>query len=357
MRRDGTIALVHGATAFGAVEEYVLAIAAGLRERGLHATLVFPDVPGLDPFRALASEETEPAPFPAAWLEANPLTTIRKLSRLLHRLEPRAIHLVDAWSVGIVAAWLARPRLRVVTHHTPALPRRDSFGGRLLWRAAWATRPLIVYTSGSDREADRRQGPSRVIPLGIELDRFDVERHPAGIVGTVGRLTRQKDQRTLLDAAPLVLEAHPGVRFAIVGEGELREELEAQARALGLGDRVAFLGHRTDIPELLATFDVFALPSLYEGLCYAVIEAQAAGVPVVATPVGGVGENVVAGETGLLCRPGDAGSLARGILTLLDDPAGAARLAAEARTRARARYSVERMIAETIGLYEAEARR
>src|SRR5207253_5172567 len=135
--------------------------------------------------------------------------------------------------------------------------------------------------------------------------------------------------------------------FALVGEGELRGELEALARELGVAPSVEFLGNRDDIPELLGGFDVFAFPSLYEGLCPAVIEAQAAGVPVVATPVGGIRETVLHEETGLIVPVDDAPALADGILRLLEDRPLAERLAGEARRRALERFSVERMVAAT----------
>jgi glycosyltransferase involved in cell wall biosynthesis len=175
------------------------------------------------------------------------------------------------------------------------------------------------------------------------------------LVGNVARLAPQKGQSVLLDAAPLVLQRHPDVRFVLVGDGELRSDLERQAQRLGIADRVVFTGVRTDVPELLASLSVFALPSLFEGFCYSVIEAQAAGVPVVATPVGGVRETVVSGETGIRCEVGDPVSLAAGIARLLDDPDEAARLACEARRRVRERFAAERMVARTIGVYD-EAR-
>jgi glycosyltransferase involved in cell wall biosynthesis len=138
------------------------------------------------------------------------------------------------------------------------------------------------------------------------------------------------------------------VRFVIVGDGELREELERRADGLP----VELTGARDDVPELLASFDVFAFPSLFEGLCLAVIEAQAAGVPVVATPVGGIRETVVDGETGLLVPPRDPAALAAAIRRLLDDRDLARRLAEEARRRVRERYSEQRMVELTLGLYE-----
>jgi glycosyltransferase involved in cell wall biosynthesis len=147
-----------------------------------------------------------------------------------------------------------------------------------------------------------------------------------------------------------VLERHPGVRFAIAGDGELREELEREAEQFR--DHVVMLGNRSDVPDLLASFSVFAYPSEFEGLCLAVIEAQAAGVPVVATPVGGIRETVLHGETGLLVPRGDAQALGDAILQLLDDPDEAARLAAAARERVQ-RYSERRMVEETLALYDS----
>jgi glycosyltransferase involved in cell wall biosynthesis len=171
------------------------------------------------------------------------------------------------------------------------------------------------------------------------------------VIGNVARLAPQKGQRFLIDAAPKVLERHPDARFVFVGEGELREDLERRAEHAGVADRFLFTGARDDVPELLASMDVFALPSLFEGLCYAVIEAQAAGVPVVATPVGGVRENVVEGETGLIVPPEDANALADAIVRLLDEPAEARRLAENARRRTFERYSLRRMVDATIELY------
>ena len=162
------------------------------------------------------------------------------------------------------------------------------------------------------------------------------------LVGNVARLAPQKDHRTLVAAAALL----PDVDFAIAGEGELRSELERSA-----GESVRFLGARADIPDVLASLDVFAFPSLFEGLCLAVIEAQVAGVPVVATAVGGIKETVVEGETGLLVPARHPEALASAIRRLLEHPDEAARLAAEARRRVLERYSEERMVSGTLALY------
>jgi glycosyltransferase involved in cell wall biosynthesis len=203
----------------------------------------------------------------------------------------------------------------------------------------------VIYTSESDREEDGRE-PSHVIPLGIDIERF-VAAEPAlvadrPIVGTVGRLAEQKDHETFLAAAKLVPEA----QFVVVGDGELRSRLEAQA-----GENVRLTGHRDDVPELLASFTLYAQPSRYEGLCVAVLEAQAAGVPVIATPVGGMRDTVVHEETGLVVPSGDPRSLAAAVERLLEDNRLATRLAEEAARRVRTRYTEQRMIDETLALY------
>jgi glycosyltransferase involved in cell wall biosynthesis len=255
----------------------------------------------------------------------------------------------DVWPQALVAARLARAPRLLVTHHTPELPRRDNLAGRAWQRLGWATRPEVIYTSEADRERDGRR-PSHVVPLGIDLDRIAAAqpalRKDGPIVGNVARLAPQKDHATLIEAARQLPE---GVRVVVVGDGELREELEHRADGLP----VELVGARDDVPELLASFDVFAFPSLFEGLCLAVIEAQAAGVPVVATPVGGIRETVVDGETGLLVPPRDPAALAAAIRRLLDDPDLARRLADEARRRVRETYSEQHMIELSLGLYEA----
>ena len=323
------IVLLHGARAYGAVERYVEAIARGVREE---TVLVHPGIP-----------EFERLPVRSVELREPPLSA---LVRLLRSLRPRLVHVTDVWPQALVAARLARVPRVLVTHHTPELPRRDNLAGRVWWRLGWATRPEVIYTSAADAERDGRR-PSHVIPLGIDLDRFDgakpalVDDRP--LVGNVARLAPQKDHRTLVEAARLVPEAD----FVIVGDGELREELEQLAEGL----HVQFLGARDDVPELLASCDVFAFPSLFEGLCLAVIEAQAAGVPVVATPVGGIRETVVDGETGLLVPTRDPRAMAAAIRRLLEDRPAAEAMAVEAKRRVRERYSAERMVEATLRLY------
>lgn len=338
------IVFVHGLRNWGAVEEYVSALARGLRERGEAVAILYPDDAVLAPFAALGVQaETFD-------LDAGGLT--RRLRRRLRALRPRLVHVTDVFPEALLAARLARAPRVLVTHHTPELPRSDNLAGRVWQRVGWATRPEVIYTSEEDRRRDGRVH-SHVVSLGIDLDRFaNGSRVLDGrIVGNVARLAEQKGHRDLVAAARIVLEQHPDVRFVVAGDGELREELEQLARPLG--DRFRFLGARDDVPDLLVSFEVFAFPSRYEGLCLAVIEAQAAGVPVVATPVGGIRETVVEGETGWLVPPRDAEALAARIAWVLDHPEEARGIAADARARVHSRYSVERMVEQTIALYGA----
>jgi len=338
------IVLVHGVRAWGAVERYVSSIARALGER---AVLVYPDDPALAPFEQLGVSTVR---FPSDLLGSAPRLT-RRLRRLLRGLRPEVVHATELFPPALVAARLAGVRRLLVTHHTPELPRRDNVAGRIWLRLGWAMRPTVIYTSETDRMRDGRR-PSHVIPLGIDLERFTSSRRvlDGTVVGNVGRLAEQKGQRTLLAAVPKVLERHPEVRFAIAGEGELRAELERLAEPFG--DHIVFLGEVSEIPDLLASFAVFAFPSQYEGFGLAVIEAQAAGVPVVATPVGAIRETVVDGETGYVVPVGDAAALAERIVHVLDHPDEARRVAAEAQRRVRDRYSEQRMVAETLALYE-----
>jgi glycosyltransferase involved in cell wall biosynthesis len=157
----------------------------------------------------------------------------------------------------------------------------------------------------------------------------------ATVVGAVGRLTYQKAPGDFL--AALQALDRPDVTGVWVGDGELAAQVAAQARETS-GVRVVLAGQRADVPELLPAFDVFALPSRYEGLPTAVVEAMMCGIPVVATAVNAVGDVVVPGETGLLVPPGRPGLMADAVRFLLDSPEAAARMATAARARLGQRF-------------------
>jgi glycosyltransferase involved in cell wall biosynthesis len=172
------------------------------------------------------------------------------------------------------------------------------------------------------------------------------------VVLTVARYTEQKDHRTLLDAIPAILASEPRVRFVWVGTGPLQDSLLDTVRRQDLARHVLFLGQRDDVPELMEAADIFTLPSRFEGLPLVVLEAMAAGIPVVATRVCGTAEAVRHRMTGLLVEPGRPAELAAGLVEVLRNPAWAAQLGEHGRIRAQRCFSAERMARETLALYE-----
>lgn len=234
--------------------------------------------------------------------------------------------------------------------------------------------PCVVAVSGEIRDVLVRAGARpdrvRVIPNGILLDgpapdaaaRRALRTElgvPEGafLVLTAGRLTAQKDQATLVRAIAALRDGEPPAHCVVAGDGELRGELEALVAGLGLGERVRLPGFRGDVPALLRAADAFALPSLDEGMPMILLEAAAAGAPLVATPVGDVPTLVRDGSTGLLVPRGDAGALAAALARLRDETGLAARLGEAARAEVRREHSHAAMAARYAEVYEEYAAR
>jgi glycosyltransferase involved in cell wall biosynthesis len=191
----------------------------------------------------------------------------------------------------------------------------------------------------------------------------DAEAWPARASGdaitrviTVANLRPEKNHETLIAAAAALASTHPQLRFQIVGDGARRAALEHLAELRGVAHMVEFLGHREDVPALLAGADLFVLPSRTEAFPNSAIEAMAAGLPVVCSAVGGLLDLVTPGRTGLLVDPSDPEALAAAIRSLADDPARARALGAAARAEVRSRYSFDRMVQAFEELYEAGLR-
>ncbi|HML78001.1 glycosyltransferase [Geobacter sulfurreducens] len=198
------------------------------------------------------------------------------------------------------------------------------------------------------------------IPLAGEAERPAVPLDPrivefcrGGItLGAIGRLSPEKGFDILLDAVREVAETNPGVRLALLGEGVERDALEAKIRELGLTERVLLPGYVPDANRYLPLFRAFVLSSLTEGLPMVILEAMLAGVPIVATRVGGVPEVLQEGEAGVLVPAPSAGDLATGIKHIIADEAGARDMAAVARQRLEANYSAIAMAQKYQGIYD-----
>lgn len=206
-----------------------------------------------------------------------------------------------------------------------------------------------------------------VVAEGVDLDRFDAARESRAVarqrlglapddqvVTTIARLSPMKGVDNVLLAAPRVLERHTQARFLIAGEGDQRARLESLRDRQGLRDRVHFVGHTDDVPSLLAATDVLCHPSLADGMPNAIIEALAAGTPVVASDVGGIPEVITDGQSGLLVPPADLGRLAAGINRLLDRPRTAARLASNGRRAVREHFDLARNVEHLVDRLEHE---
>jgi glycosyltransferase involved in cell wall biosynthesis len=172
------------------------------------------------------------------------------------------------------------------------------------------------------------------------------------VVGTITRLVWKRGHEELLRAAALVARAEPAAKLLVVGDGPLRRSLEDQALSLGLNGGVRFLGAVPQAARLLPHFDVFVLSSVWEGMSNGLLEAMAAGRPVVATRVGGNPEVVVDGESGLLVPPKDPQALADAVLRLLRDRELAGRLGEAARRRVASEFTLEQMVQRLETLYD-----
>jgi glycosyltransferase involved in cell wall biosynthesis len=169
----------------------------------------------------------------------------------------------------------------------------------------------------------------------------------------VGTFKRQKGHVHLLDAAASVAGQLAGLHIVLVGDGELAEAIEARVAALGLDGRIHLLGTRRDVPELLAASDSFVLPSLWEGLPVALVEAMASRMPVIASAVSGTSQVMVAGVTGWVVPPGDPDALARAMVELVSDPSRAATMADAAADRSAA-FSAAAQAEQLVALFRRE---
>ena len=172
------------------------------------------------------------------------------------------------------------------------------------------------------------------------------------IVGMVGRLSKQKAPQIFIDAIPKVLIEFPDTMFLLIGDGELRPQLELQIKQLGIENNIVIQGFREDIPQVLSCLDIFVLSSLWEGLGRSLTEAMYMKCPVVATGVEGVPELVENEVVGLLVEPDDPDAISAGILALLKDASKAKRLAENAHSRVAHDFDAEKMVAEIHKLYQ-----
>lgn len=287
--------------------------------------------------------------------------TLREFAAWLRAREIAVLQTCDLYAnvFALPGGALAQVPVRVGARRELAPPdktRAHLAAQRLAYRAAHR----VVANSAAGAEILRDEGVAdakvTVIANGIDLSRFPrpVARSARRIVATVANLRPEKGHEVLLRAAAIVRRQVPDVRFRIIGDGVLRAALTDTASALGVADIVEFLGHREDVPALLADAHVFAFPSLTEAFPNGLIEGMAAGLPVVSTAVGGMLELVEPRRNGLLVPPGDEGALAAALVDVMHNDELANRMAVAARQTIDARYSFDRMVTSFTDLYLSE---
>jgi len=293
-----------------------------------------------------------------------------RLSRLVKQLRPDVVHAHDPHGVAMAALALSMST-------EPAKPplvaaRRVDFHIKGNALSRWKYRQVDCFICASDAIRQMVIGDgipaARAVTIheGIDLGRVAAAPaanlhadlwlpHQAPIVGNVAALVPHKGHRHLIEAAAIVTRKIPDARFVIAGEGELRAVLERQIKDHRLEKHVFLAGFRPDILSVHKAFDIFVMSSVTEGLGTSLLDAMACGKPIVATRAGGMPEVVIDGQTGLLVPPRDHEAMADAIVILLRDDALRRRLGAAGDVRVRERFSVDRMVQDTLAVYQRVA--
>lgn len=357
----------------------------GYRTRLLHGRLG----DGEGDMRYLLAPDADVVFVPTLRRPVSPWDDVRALVRVyreLRRFRPAIVHthMAKAGLVGRVAAAAynltrgSAPRARVVhTYHGHVLEGYFGRGTTAVFLGlerllARATDSIVAISPAIRDELLAGHGIGRaaqyhVIPLGFDLSPFtaiDEQARAAArtalgippgvpVVATVGRLTAIKQHDLFLDVVAKAATGRPDLVALVAGDGERRGALEARAAALGVRDRVRFLGWRRDLPVIYGATDVFVLTSRNEGTPVALIEAMASGVPGVSTDVGGVSDVIGGRDVGVAVT--GLAALAEGVNALLADPARRAAMGQRARASVADRYAIERLIADVARLYDALA--
>lgn len=303
------------------------------------------------------------------------LRTIGRLVRVMRRKRPHIVdtHTAKAGVVGRVAARIARVPVVIHTFHGNVFqgyfgPAKTRLFVEIEKTLARMTDRIIVLSEQQKREIMSlgigRAERFEVMPCGLDLkpfvkaDKWKGElRAQLGVdaqtplIGIVARLVPIKAIHLFLEAAEIVLKQHPSALFLVVGDGELRADLEALSRRPGIENSVRFLGFRADLPRIYVDLDCVVLSSLNEGSPFAIIEALSAARPVVATDVGSVKDLIISDETGILVPSQNVDALAQGIMRVLDEPENARQWGIAGRERVYPARDIDRIIGDIEALY------
>ncbi len=343
----------------GGQEKRVLAEARGLAERGHSVRIACRDHCRIKDEASKIGISVHVFPMRKSF----DIGSMISMAGLMRNMKPDIVNThsgVDAWLGGIAARLAGVPVLVRTRHLNIPLKRSPLNFIHYL--------PDIYITCGENmknnlvRNCGFPENGVVSIPTGVGSSFFQVKKNNEGrakygidvntpVVTNVGILRSVKGHEVTFRAVKAVVDAVPGVKFLIVGDGPRREALEKAAGDLGISEHVIFTGFVEDIPEVYSFSDVAVLSSWSEGLPQSLLQAMAAGVPAVATRVGGVPEVALHEKTGLLVEPGDHDALAQGIIRLLSDHDFAAEVAGRARDKVKGEHSIDHMIDQTENLY------
>jgi len=296
---------------------------------------------------------------------------LMQMWRHIRREKPDIVHthLFKSDFHGRLAARLAKVPVVISTLHNCDRWAQNPLFSRIYGFTARFARKIIAV-SEEVREyaiAQNLSSPEtlKTIPNAIAIESFKRDdvlgakirsefgiSSTAPLLGIVARLSEQKDHANFLHAAAFISRAQPQARFLIVGDGVLRDSLHGLANSLGLRESVIFCGVRRDTPAIYSAMDVLVFSSRWEGLPVVLLEGMAAGLPVVATDVGGIGGVLKDGETGYLVPPGDPQALAAGCLKLIGDPVERKKMGMAANCHIQAHYSMDAMVDSISELYQ-----
>ena len=297
---------------------------------------------------------------------ANPFSIV-SIFKILKKTKADIIHThssIDSWLVGSVAKLSQIPVIR--SRHI-SIPINNMFPNNLLYSRI----PRKIITSGEAISEVVKSVPGvnpgnvKSVSAGVDFRRFDFKingikiREELGVnpgqplIGKIGVIRGWKGYNYLLEAAPIILKKFPDARFVFVGNGPGFEQTKSIAKSLGLEQKLTFLGHRDDIPEIMAGLDIQVLASFAgEGTPQVIPQAFAMKTPLVATRVGSIPEMLGQGKRGILVEPKNSVDLANGIINLIENPGIRNELAEKGYEFCRNELGVDRMIDETITIYE-----
>ncbi|GAB4473999.1 MAG: glycosyltransferase [Anaerolineae bacterium] len=362
--------VVHMIRSFGiaGAEQHLLRLLPGLAERGLDVRLALLEEPRypMDVYCSLMAERGIPVDRIPYRGHVNP-PAFFQIVRYLRRIRPDLLHthLIHADVFGQLAGRLAGVPLAVSSRHGANEFLRSLLIPRLARAVTSSAQRVICISDGVAqfvREVDRfKPDRVRVIHYGIETPVSTLTReearaalgidHQGPLAGAFGRLIPVKGHDVLLDAFARAVARHPDARLVIVGDGPLRDDLQAQAERLGVGGSVYFAGWIDNAHRLMPACDLVVIPSRSEGFGLVTLEAMGCSLPVIATRVMALPEIVVDGETGLLVPPDDPAALAAALDSLLGDPARAAAYGQAGYRRLLSSFTVEKMVDATAALY------